>query len=176
MSMSFTGGDGMSSFLGRISRALGNDAVAKVGFLEGSMAGWSGPRPVSRGGKKGSTAKGGQAPAALVAATLEYGAPSRNIPPYPFFSVMITKHSPEWGSLIAACLKHQHYDARAALREVAIKVQEQLQEQIQETAYTGGDEEAHARTVEAKGGIDTPLRDSLNLLHSVDFVVVDGGE
>ena len=166
--MSFQGGDKMTNFLTLMARSLGQKCVVKVGFLEGSMAGWSGPRPISRGGKRGSKAKGGQSPAPQVAAALEYGVPEKNIPPRPFFSGMVSKQSPTWGRLIAVALRHHSYSAAEALKETGLRVSEQLQQSIQEFTSPSDSE----KTIARKGGIDSPLKDSLNMMNSVDYIVL----
>jgi hypothetical protein len=176
MSDSFSGGEKMTGFLEALSRSFGLNLVARVGFLKGSMAGWNGPRPVSRGGKKGSAAKGGQSPAAVVAMALEYGVPEKGIAPYPFFSRMIAKRKASWGPLLAQQLKQRQYNVMASLKVVGLVAKEQLQESIEEQTYEGSNFAGHQRTVDRKAGMDTPLRDSLNLIHAVDYVVVPEGE
>ena len=168
MSAAFKGGDKMHEFLTKMSQSLQQKCVVKVGFLEGSMAGFNGPRPKSRGGSKDSKARGGQSPAPVVAMALEYGVPEKNIKPYPFFSGMIAKNSPTWNHLIQVALKSQGYNSYDALKLVGLKVKEQLTESIQDFSAAHNE----LSTIMKKNMQDTPLKDSLNLLHSVDYVIV----
>lgn len=54
-------------------------------------------------------------PVAMVAATQNYGAPSRGIPPRPFFTTMVDDGEVHWGDDLAAFLKASDYDVGRAL-------------------------------------------------------------
>ena len=172
ISLSITGGSKMKEFLRKMAVAMGNEAVVKVGFLEGSYAGWNGPRPKGpRKGKrmKSDNSQGTQAPAAMVAFIMEHGAPEKNIPPRPFFSQMIAKNSPTWGVLIAAALKAKKYIAFDAMHMVGLRVSEQLQQSIEE--FHGVP--LKQATIDRKG-FDTQLQDSRNMKNAVDHAVISG--
>lgn len=54
-------------------------------------------------------------PVAMVAAIQNFGAPSRGIPPRPFFSNMIAKHRDDWGPGLGGILAANGYDIPKAL-------------------------------------------------------------
>ena len=168
---SVSGGEKLAQALSQIAEAISTGAKVQIGFLEGSTAGWNGPRPIGnrifksvKARAKADAAKGSSQPAAMVAYQLEYG--NKFMKPRPFFSGMIAKQSPTWGRLIAAALKAQNYNGKAALQMIGLKVKEQLQESIKD--FTG--EPLKASTI-ARKGFETPLIDSHNMIDAVDFRV-----
>lgn len=168
----FSGGNKMGEALAAIAKAIGDEATVSVGFLEGSTAGWNGPRPKgpSKKGsrKKSDNAKGSQVPAATVAFQLEYG--NKFMPPRPFFSGMIAKQSPTWGRLIGAALKANGYNSKKALQMIGLKIKEQLQDSI--INFDGPDISAATKArKQFAGGESKPLIDSHNMLNAVDFRV-----
>ena len=181
MAQAFTGGAGMTKTLNALVQSLGPGSVVSVGFMEGGMAGYNGPRPLH--GKKETTKKanrqGKQVSAAQVAFWLEYGTTTAtagilasgdtHIPPRPFFRNMITKNSPRWGKLVMAALKLSNYDTRKAMAIVGIRIGEQLQASIVEFKTPRNADS----TIKAKG-FDDPLIDSHNMLRSVEYAVQDG--
>ena len=151
--------------------ALGPGAVVSVGFMEGSMAGWNGPRPLhgKQETEKRANAPARQVPAAQAMFWNEFG--TENIPPRPAFRTMITRQSPTWGRLAMSALKMTHNNAPKALQVMGMKIGEQLQESI----IDFNDPPNAPSTIATKGGIDAPLLDSRNMLRSVEYQV-SGGE
>ena len=163
----FSGGEGLKSYLDKLTGSLGGATQVEVGFLEGSQAGWAGPRPLRKGQKKTvktESSVGHQMPAATVAFMLEYG--TSKMPPRPFFSNMISRRSPYWGKLVEVALKSQGFNSDAALQMVGLKIKEQLQQEILE--FTNPD--ILQSTKDRKGFIQ-PLIDSHNMIDSIDFRV-----
>jgi hypothetical protein len=165
---------GGSSLMAKLAGIVGNaqDFKVEVGFLEGSTAGWNGPRPKSafknmkRTDKPAKGLPGGVA-APYIAAIMEYGNEEMNLPPRPFFSQMIAKQSPTWGKLMAAALKANNYVSQDALQLVGLKIKEQLQDSL----LNGTFEPLQQKTVDRKG-FSQPLIDSHNLINAADFRVV----
>ena len=186
MDVGMSGGDKLQKYIYDLQVKLGQDAKeVHVGFLEGSTAGYNGPRPMkkkssyktSAGFARGKAAyvlatnsnQGSEQPAAYIASIHEYGDPKHNIPSRPFFSTMIAKNSPTWGKLLAKCLKAQGYYARPALEELGLVVSEQLVSSI----VTGPWAATKPATQARKGfETDTPLLDSKNMMRAVSFVVI----
>src|SRR6202035_5569956 len=67
---------------------------------------------------------------AMVAAILDFGAPSVNIPPRPFFRNMVRDKQGEWPGAIEAALHTNDYDARKALEIVGDGIAGQLRQAI----------------------------------------------
>ena len=159
-----------NAFAAKMIAALGGATEVHVGFLEGSTAGWNGPRPKGATKAWKRTEKAPQAvpgvPAAYVAAILEYGNPAKNLPPRPFFSGMVTKQAPTWGKLVAAALRANGYDTHKALGLVGLTVKAQLQAAINEFS-----EPDILQATKDRKGFDQPLIDSHNMINSVDYVV-----
>ncbi len=160
--------DSLQKKLAEMLAKIAGNPVVKVGFFEGSTAGWSGPRP--RKGKrstvKADEAKGGSAPAAFIAMLMNIGNPGRGLPARPFWDNWKEKHGHTWGDLIAAGLVHTNYNAKAALELCGVKMAEQLKKEIAE--FSG--EPLSPKTIAAKG-FDTPLIDSHGMINAVDFKV-----
>ena len=179
--MGMTGGNKLKEALLTLSRKLGNDFEVKVGFLEGSMAGYSGPRPMKLRKSyktvanykryhtiaRSSESTGNTQPAPMIAFIMENGSPEKHIPPRPFFSQMIAKQSPTWSRLIAVTLKAHNYLVYDTMKEVGIKVKEQLVTSIEEFTTPP----LKQSTIDRKG-FDTPLQDSKNMKRAVDYAVV----
>lgn len=96
----FSGGDKLKKHLEAIAKRAGKARVVSTGFYEGS------DYPPDN------------TPVAYVAAIQNYGAPSRNIPPRPFFSGMVKEKSPQWGEKLGKSLKKNDFDSSAALKEM----------------------------------------------------------
>lgn len=141
------GGDKLAARLAEISRHASKSANLSVGFLEGSTYPDGTPVP-------------------LVAAVQEFGAPSRNIPPRPFFRNMVAEKSPEWPDAIATVLKAADYDATRTMMQVGEGIKGQLQQSIIDTNAPP----LAPTTVKAKG-FDKPLVDTGHLLRSIDYTV-----
>lgn len=117
MATSFvTGGDKFEATLKEIARKLGKKGSVKIGFLAGA------------------TYPNAQAtPVAMIAAIQNYGAPSRGIPPRPFFSNMVKDKSPEWPAAIEANLKATNYDVNLTLERMGAGIESQLKQSIIDT-------------------------------------------
>lgn len=144
---SFTGGEKLQRRLAEMAAKLDRPATVRVGFLEGA------------------TYPDGT-PVAMVASIQEFGAPSVNIPPRPFFRGMIAAKRDEWGPAVALQLKKANYDAAVALGRVGEGIKGQLQQAIVDFS---GVPLAPA-TIAAKG-FDKQLVDTSHLLNSVDYEV-----
>ena len=145
------GGDDFERALRNIEEGIGHPRHVRVGFLEGA------------------TYPDGT-PVALVAAVQDGGAPSRGIPPRPFFRNMVADKSPMWGDALAAALRGADYDAGRALALMGEGIRGQLQQSIAD--YDAGPPLAPA-TIRAKG-FDKQLIDTAHMMNSADFEVRDG--
>ena len=185
MAEAFVGGTEMKRTIAQMVQALGPGGFVKVGFMEGSMAGWDGPRPMKKkltGSKKvkADAVVGHQTAAAQVAFWNEYGTTSNtvgmlapgnvHIKPRPFFRTMIERKSKTWGKLVAAALKMSKYNKRQALQIAGLRIAEQLQESILEFSKHADNADS---TVAGKG-FNTPLIDSHNMMRAVEYHVEDG--
>lgn len=141
------GGFALERRLGEIAAKLGDSPTLSVGFLEGATY-----------------PDGTSVP--MVAATQEFGAPARNIPPRPFFRNMIADKSPGWADSLAATLKATNYDPTAALNLMGEGIKGQLQQSILDLTSPP----LSPRTI-ARKGFDKPLIDTSVMINSVDYVV-----
>lgn len=144
----FTGGDKLRSYLSDLARKVVTPATLEVGFLEGATY----PDGTS---------------VALVAAVQEFGAPSRNIPPRPFFRNMIAKEEGHWGDDVAALLKAKEMDAKQALELMGEEIAGELRQSIVDT----NDPPLAPATVKAKGS-DKALVDTGHMLASIASQVI----
>jgi hypothetical protein len=142
-----TGGDKAATALRDRLRMLTNAKQVDVGFLENATY-----------------PDGTSVP--LVAMINEYGAPSRNQPPRPFFRRMIAQKSPEWPSAIANLLANNNYDAKTTLDQVGAAVKGQLQQSIVDLVSP-----PLSPVTIARKGFDKPLIDTSHMLKSVDYKV-----
>ena len=169
----FTGGEKLQAKLAEMAEKVSHPATLRVGFLEGatypatkptgkkSLAkakkrGKTGPSPGSSGGKL----------VAMIAAIQEFGAPSRGIPPRPYFRRMIESKSPKWGAGVARQLKETNYDAEKTLGLTGAVIKGQLQQSIRDLVSP-----PLAESTVARKGFDKPLIESGHLLASVDYDV-----
>lgn len=141
------GGDKADQALADIARQLGKANSLSVGFMENATY----PDGTS---------------VAMVAAIQEYGAPSRGIPPRPFFREMINERSPSWPAAVRQLLKANGYDTRITLEQVGMAIKGQLQEKI--TTFVGV---PLSPITIARKGHDKQLIDTSHMLHSVDYEV-----
>ena len=141
------GGDKFAKAMQGLSDKLTNAEAVNVGFLEGA------------------TYPDGTL-VALVASVHEWGAPKRNIPPRPFFRVMIAQKGPEWPAAVAALLKQNDYDAKTTLEQTGAAIKGQLQDSIKNVVGPP----LKPSTV-AKKGFATLLIDTGHMLNSVDYSV-----
>jgi hypothetical protein len=175
------GGDKLLRLLRDIQSELGQATVVHVGFLEGSTAGYTGPRPMKsrknyasvsnykryHAQAQASQATGNPQPAAYIASIMEYGDPKHNIPSRPFFSTLIKKEGKNWHKFLVTQLQRNHYNSRVALETLGLHVKEQLQDSI-----LHGDWAPLQPGTVARKGFDTPLIDSHNMLNAVDYSVL----
>ena len=170
MSDAFKGGSKMEQVLAEMVQKLGPGRFVKVGFLEGGMAGWEGPRP--KNGKKTTTKQdnqsGHQEPAPMVAFWHEYG--TNRMPARPFFRPMIERKSPTWGKLLLAMLKLSKYNGAKALADAGFVIGEQLRDSILELKSP-----ALAQSTIDNKGFNILLIDSHNMIRSISEQV-EGGE
>ena len=139
------GGDKLTAALADIARAVRRGGTLKVGFLSGA------------------TYPDGK-PVAMIAAIQNFGAPSRNIPPRPFFSNMITRRSGEWPAVIVEQLRATNLNVPVAMKRIGLLVKGQLQQSIRDTNQPP----LAASTIRRKG-FDKPLIDTGHMLNSVAF-------
>jgi hypothetical protein len=144
---SFTGGDKLRAKLAELAAKVGRPATVQVGFLEGATY----PNGTS---------------VALVAAVQEFGAPSRGIPPRPFFRAMIAKESGHWGDDVGKILAANGYDGPKALALMGEEISGELRQSIVET----NSPPLAPATAKAKGS-DKPLVDTGHMLNSIDYEV-----
>jgi len=140
-------GPGVQKRLDEIARSLKKAGKVRVGFLEGATY----PDGTS---------------VAMVAAIQDFGAPSVNIPPRPFFRNMVRDKQSEWPGAIEQALKANGYDAAKALAIVGEGVAGQLRQSI--TDFVGV---PLAPATIARKGSDKQLVDTGHMLNSVDFEV-----
>jgi hypothetical protein len=144
-----SGGDKLTAALADIGASLGDGGAVRVGFLENA------------------TYPDGK-PVAMIAAIQEFGAPSRNIPPRPFFRQAIAAHSEEWPKAITDNLKATGYDAEVTLGRVGAGIKGQIQQSITDLR-----EPALAPATVRRKGFDKPLVDTGHMLASVDYEVTE---
>lgn len=140
------GGDGFERALSDIAKRLAKPGVLKVGFLEGA------------------TYPDGT-PVALVAAVNNYGAPSRGIPPRPFFSNMVATKQAEWGPALGALLA-KGMSVEDALNTLGEGIAGQLRQSITDT-----NDPPLAEATAKRKGFDKPLVHSGHMQNSVDYHV-----
>lgn len=145
--VAFKGGSALEKRLAELAAKVTKPANLSVGFLQNSTY-----------------PDGTSVP--MVAAIQEFGAPARKIPPRPFFRNMIADKSPEWGDAIANLLKANDYDATKTMGQMGAGIKGELQQAI--VNFTTP---ANAPSTIARKGFDAPLRDSGDMLKSVDFKV-----
>lgn len=106
-----SGGAKLEARLKEIARKVKTKANVRVGFLENA------------------TYPDGT-PVAMVAAIQEFGAPSRNIPPRPYFRTMVKEKSDSWADATSNLLVSNNFDAIKTLNQVGAGISGQLQESI----------------------------------------------
>ena len=108
------GGDKLAAALAKISQGVSQPALLRVGFLESAR--YPDGKPV-----------------AMIAAIQDFGAPSRGIPPRPFFRNMVKAKKGEWPKAIADLLKANDYDAVKVLGIAGEAIGGQLRQSIIDT-------------------------------------------
>jgi hypothetical protein len=156
------GGDKLHRELAKLTVKLRNPGTLSIGFLSGATYPVNAKR--SKRGQKKSLAGG--IPVAMIAAIQEFGAPSRGIPPRPFFRSMIKSKSGEWPRAIANLLKANGYDARRTLMLTGEAIAGQLRQSIKDTNAPP----LKPATINRKGH-SKPLVDTGHMLASIDYEV-----
>jgi len=144
-----SGGAALEAKLAELARKLQRGAVVRVGFLENATY---------PDGKR----------VAMIAAIQEFGAPSRGIPPRPFFRNMVAAKSREWPRAVEGLLKSTSYDARLTLERTGAGIAGQLRQSIVDT----NDPPLKQATIDRKGS-SKPLVDTGHMLNSIDYEVKD---
>lgn len=103
---------------------------------------------------------------ALVAAVQNFGAPSRGIPPRPFFSTAVRTNAKGWPAVIAGALQMTGNDVDAALAITGEHIKGQIQLSIRNTMSPP----LAPATIAAKGH-SKPLVDSGHMQSSVDYEI-----
>ena len=145
---SITGGDKLAARLREIAERLKTGTEVRAGFLEGA------------------TYPDGT-PVATVAAVQEWGAPSKGIPPRPFFRKVIKgEDAKTWGPTLNALLKQTDMDAARALDTLGQVIVGQIKQSIKDTRSP-----PNAPSTIARKGFNKPLIDTAVMLNSVDHEV-----
>lgn len=146
----FTGGEDLQRKLAAKAERLGESKTLRVGFLEGA------------------TYPDGES-VPMVAAANEFGDPTMNRPPRPFFRNMIADKSPAWGDELARIAVAVNYDADTLIPLMGERIKEQLQGSIRDLT-----EPMLSPYTIAKKGFDKPLIETSHMLNSVDYDIKDG--
>jgi hypothetical protein len=140
------GGNKAAAAFRELSTRL-NKGALKIGFL------------------KGSTAPNGDS-MPLRAAFNEFGVPSRNQPPRPFFRRMIAAKEKEWPAAVAGLLKSTKYDIDKTLNLTGEAIKGQLVESINTLVSP-----PLAQSTIDRKGFDKPLIDKADMVNSVAYEV-----
>jgi len=141
-----SGADGVMKALEDIARKMGGGEVS-VGFMAGAT--YPDGTPVT-----------------AVAFWNEYGVPSHNQPPRPFFRQMIAAESPTWPGKMAKLAKATDYDGDKVLTLMGEDIKGALQQSINEFQSPP----LAPSTIEAKG-FAKPLIDTSHMLNSITYEV-----
>lgn len=141
------GGERMEAALRELSKKVSKPGTLRVGFLEGATY-----------------PDGTSVP--LVAAIQNFGAPSRGIPPRPFFSNMVAAEAESWGPALGKVLAAADYDVPLSLGRMGEHIRGQLQQSIRDT-----DSPPLAQSTIDRKGFDKPLVDTGHMLNSTDYEV-----
>lgn len=109
------GGEKLEAALRNLAKKVSQKTTAQVGFFE--TATYPDGTPV-----------------ALIAAIQNFGAPSRGIPPRPFFTDVVKRGETRWPKVVAANLKATDYDVHRTLERVAMGIQGEVQQSIIDTS------------------------------------------
>ena len=105
-------------------------------------------------------------PVAMIAAIQDFGAPSRGIPPRPFFRNMVRDKKGEWPKAIAGLLKANDYDAVKVLGITGEAIGGQLRQSIIDT-----NSPALAPSTVKRKGFSKPLIDTSVMINSIGHEV-----
>jgi len=142
-----SGGDKLEAKLAELARQVGKPARLRVGFLENATY---------PDGKQ----------VAMIAAINEFGAPSRGIPPRPFFRNMVAAKRGEWSGAIAQLLQANGYDAGRTMGIVGQVIAGQLRQSIRDTNAP-----PLAASTIARKGFAKPLIDTGHMYNSINHEV-----
>jgi hypothetical protein len=142
-----SGGSKLEAYIADLADKVSRPGELRVGFLEGATY-----------------PDGTSVP--LVAAVQNFGAPSRGIPPRPFFSNAIDRNAEGWGPALAAILPTVDYDGPAALRLMGEGIKGQVQQSIRDTNAP-----PLADSTVKRKGFKKPLIDTSHMINSVDWEV-----
>ena len=109
---------------------------------------------------------GGKVTVPQVAIWNEFGVPSNNQPPRPFFRNMISEKQSSWPGLFRFALQSHGMDGNRALGFVGKEIRAQVQESIRE--FTNPDIK---QVTKDKKGFVTPLQDTKIMVNSVTYKV-----
>lgn len=137
--------DKVMKFLNAVEQSLSSKQL-KVGFLDGAT--YDGVIPVP-----------------MVAATNEFGNPSNNQPPRPFFRNAISEHEQEWGEKMVELIEggEEVGDAFSTLGEI---ITNDIKESIRKF-----ESPALSPVTITKKGFSKPLIDTGNMRDSVNYEV-----
>jgi len=141
------GGEKVLKAIKHIEERVAKGGHVRVGFLEGATY----PNGL---------------PVAAVASYNEFGVPSHNQPPRPFFRTMIAEKSPEWGPELGQVLKATDYNVDRSLGLMGERIQGQLQDSIRDLKTP-----PLSPVTIARKGFDKPLIDTGHMLASVGYDV-----
>lgn len=140
----------------------GGKLMARLQAISGSTAGLP---TVSVGFLKSATYPDGTS-VADVAAWNEFGVPSNNQPPRPFFRRMVADKKGTWGNAVALQLTATNYDVPKALDRMGQGIKAQLQDSIRNLINP-----PLSPVTVARKGFSKPLISTANMLNSVDYRV-----
>lgn len=103
---------------------------------------------------------------AMVAAIQDFGAPSRGIPPRPFFRNAVASNKDAWPDELARVLVAEDYDAERTLSHMGARIAGEIQESIEQT-----NSPPLAPATIARKGFDKPLIDTGRMIQSVTYKV-----
>ncbi|EOI3514464.1 hypothetical protein ACOJBQ_003912 [Cronobacter muytjensii] len=136
--------------LSEVAGLFGRPMVLKVGFLSGATYPDGTPVP-------------------LVAAANEFGNPSNNQPPRPFFRNAIANHDNEWSEVAGKLAEGGPVDTETLLGLLGEKIKSDIQEEIR----TLLEPPLSPATIKRKG-FSKPLIDTSHMLNSVDYEISEG--
>lgn len=142
-----SGGERLAAKLRELAQHVTTPANLRVGFLEGGTApdGMSMP---------------------FRAALNEYGVPSNNQPPRPFFRNMIADEKSKWGEAVAHSLRLTNYDASRTMGQMGELISGQLRKSITTLVSP-----PLSPVTIAKKGFDKPLIEYGDMLNAVAYEV-----
>lgn len=148
---SLSGGGRLTAFLQKVSKQVSGQPEVKVGFLEGSVEQDGTSMP-------------------LVAATNEFGVPSRGQPPRPFMRNAVRDDQKSWGDQATKALPRNGFDVDKTMTDIGKLMQGDIKKSITQLISPP----LSPRTI-AKKKSKKPLVDTGTMLKSVDYEVVKRG-